>query len=67
MKRLAPVIIAPLILLTALAACGSGDDLEQGPDAATAGEIQSLADAEAMLATREDTETDEEAGESGSE
>lgn len=67
MKRLAPVIMAPLILLTVLAACGSGDGLEEGPDTATAGEIQSLADAEAMLATREDADGDEEAGESGSE
>ncbi len=53
MKRLAPVVI-----LVAAAACGSGDSVDAGPGEATAGEIQSLADAEAMLATREDTNED---------
>jgi len=49
MKRL-----VALFLIAALPACGSSDSGTGGPGRAQAGEIQALANAEAMLETRED-------------
>jgi len=49
MKRL-----VALFLIAALPACGSSDSGTDGPGSAHAGEIQALANAEAMLETRED-------------
>ncbi len=54
-----------LIMLAAgasLAACGS-NEAAQAPGEAGEGEIQALADAEAMLATRDDEEESAETGE----
>jgi len=51
------LIIALCALL--LAACDSAD-LTPGPDAATQGEVQALADAESMLAARQTVDLHEE-------